>query len=383
MGFLLCLPKISLSGSGCIKELAAQLQSQPCRKPLIVTEAALVKLGLLDSLLASLRAAGFAPQVFDQVIPNPTDTVVDQAVAAYNASGCDMLIGFGGGSSIDTAKAIRAVVANPGKRVHEFEGIGKIGKIGPMLVAVSTTSGTAAEVTSNAVIIDTSRHVKMVLIDSALIPEIAVNDPELMLGLPASVTAATGMDALTHAVEAYVSIAAHPLTDPTALESIRMIAEWLPKAVADGKNLQAREMMAHAQYLAGMAFNSAGLGYVHSLAHQPGATHNLPHGVCNAIILPVVCEFSRSTQVKRFAKIAEAMGNDIRGLSDEAASQLAITSIRALSKTVGIPSGLGELGVVEADIAGWVTPAQNDPCTGCAPRRASDEEIAQLYRAAL
>jgi len=132
-----------------------------------------------------------------------------------------------------------------------------------------------------------------------------------------------------------------------------------------------------------MAFNSAGLGYVHSLAHQPGATHNLPHGVCNAILLPVVCEFSRTTQIKRFAKIAEVMGNDIRIMTDDAASRLAIASIRALSRTVGIPSGLGQLGVKESDIAGWVTPAQNDPCTGCAPRRASDEEIAQLYRAAL
>lgn len=383
MGFMLCLPKISLFGSGCIKEVATNLLNQPCRKPLIVTEAALVRLGLLDDLVSSLRAAGFMPQIFDQVIPNPTDSVVDLAVAAYQSSGCDMLIGFGGGSSIDTAKAIRAVVANPSKRVHDFEGIGKIGNIGPMLVAVSTTSGTAAEVTSNAVIIDTSRQVKMVLIDSALIPEMTVNDPALMLGLPAAVTAATGMDALTHAVEAYVSIGAHPLTDPTALEAIRLINIWLPQAVADGKNMAARDMMANAQFLAGMAFNSAGLGYVHSLAHQPGATHNLPHGVCNAILLPVICEFSRPTQVKRFARIAEVMGNDIRGLSDEEASQLAIASIRALSKTVGIPAGLGELGVVEADIAGWIAPAQNDPCTGCAPRRASDAEVAQLYRSAL
>ena len=383
MGFMLCLPKISLSGSGCIKDVATNLLNQPCRKPLIVTESALVRLGLLNELLASLRAAGFTPQVFDQVVPNPTDTVVDQAVAAYQATGSDMLIGFGGGSSIDTAKAVRAMIANPGKRVHDFEGIGKIGKIGPMLVAVSTTSGTAAEVTSNAVIIDTSRQVKMVLIDTAIIPEIAVNDPELMLGLPPSVTAATGMDALTHAVEAYVSIAAHPLTDPTALAAISLISEWLPKAVADGTNLVAREMMAQAQFLAGMAFNSAGLGYVHSLAHQPGATHNLPHGVCNAIILPVVCEFSRPVQVKRFAKIAEAMGCDIRGMSDENASKLAIDCIRNLSAAVGIPRGLGEFGITEADIAGWITPAQNDPCTGCAPRRASDEELAQLYRAAL
>ena len=383
MGFMYCQPKQNMFGAGCIKELPAALSNQPARTPLIVTEAALVRLGLLDSLLAALGESGFTPVVFDQVIPNPTDKTVDLAVAAYRDHQCDMLIGFGGGSSIDTAKAVRAMIANPGQPVSAFEGIGKIRHIGPYLAAVSTTSGTAAEVTSNAVIIDTSRCVKMVLIDSAIIPEIAVNDPELVMGLPADVTAATGMDALTHAVEAYVSAAAHPLTDPMALESIRLISRWLPTAVADGKNTQAREAMAHAQYLAGMAFNSAGLGYVHSLAHQPGATHNLPHGVCNAILLPIVCEFSRPVRTDRFAKIAEAMGNSIAGRYDEDASRLAIQSIRSLSRTVGIPEGLGVFGITEADIPQWIEPAQNDPCTGCAPRKASDDELADLYRQAI
>jgi len=383
MSFTLALPKISLSGPGCVADIAALLAGFPGRKPLIVTEAALVKLGLLDGLLASLRQAGFEPEVFDQVQPNPTDAVVELALAAYRQSGTDFLIGFGGGSSIDSAKALRAVLANPGKSVHAFEGIGKVGRTGPTLVAISTTSGTAAEVTSNAVIIDTRRHVKMVLIDSSLIPEIAVNDPELMLGLPPAVTAATGMDALTHAVEAYVSLGAHPLTDPNALAAISVITEWLPRAVAKGQDLKAREMMAHGQFLAGMAFNSAGLGYVHSLAHQPGATHNLPHGVCNAILLPVVCDFSRAQQASRFADIARAMGGDTRSLSVEEASKLAIRLIRELSARVGIPRGLGELGIRESDIAGWVQPAQDDPCSGCAPVKASNQQLAAMYRAAL
>ncbi len=382
MTFALCLPKVSLSGAGAIKSLADQLAPFG-RRPLIVTEDALVQLGLLDDLIASLLKKGLEPIIFDGVVPNPTDKVVDSANSRYLSAGCDMLIGFGGGSSIDTAKAVRAMLANPGKPVQAFEGIGKVVHVGPPLVAISTTSGTAAEVTSNAVITDTQRKVKMVLIDSALIPDIAVNDPELMRGLPPAVTAATGMDALTHAVEAYISIAAHPLTDPTALAAIQLIGQYLPKAVANGKDLEAREMMAHAQFLAGMAFNSAGLGYVHALAHQPGATHNLPHGVCNAILLPVVCEFSLKAREERFATIAQAMGADIAGLSTEAAARLAIQRIRALSETVGIPRGLSELGITESDIPGWIKPAQNDPCTGCAPQAASDEEVAALYRAAL
>jgi alcohol dehydrogenase len=383
MAFTLALPKISLFGAGCVRDIAPILADNALHRPLIVTEAGLARLGLPDTLLASLREAGLEPQLFEGVIPNPTDTVVEQAVACYRQVQCDSLIGFGGGSSIDTAKAVRALLANPDKRVHDFEGIGKIRHPGPMLVAVSTTSGTAAEVTSNAVIIDISRQVKMVLIDAALIPEVAVNDPELMRGLPPAVTAATGMDALTHAIEAYVSIGAHPMTDPTALEAIRVIARFLPRAVDNGQDMEARERMAHAQFLAGMAFNSAGLGYVHSLAHQPGATHNLPHGVCNAILLPVVCEFSRPACVDRFADIALALGVDTAGLSADAASRKAIDAIRALSRRVGIPDGLGTLGVKESDIAGWIRPAQADPCSGCAPVKASDAQLAQLYRAAL
>jgi len=383
MAFTLGIPKISLFGAGCVREVVSQLGAIQGRRPLIVTEAALIKLGLLDNLLESLRQGGYEPTLYDGVLANPTDTLVEQALEYYRQSGSDFLIGFGGGSSIDTAKALRALLANPGKTIHAFEGIGKVGRLGPGLVAISTTSGTAAEVTSNAVIIDTSRQVKMVLIDAALIPEIAVNDPELMVGLPAAVTAATGMDALTHAVEAYVSVAAHPMTDPTALAAIRTIAEYLPRAVDNGRDIEAREGMAHAQFLAGMAFNSAGLGYVHSLAHQPGATHNLPHGVCNAILLPVVCEFSRSARAERFADIAAALGAETCGDSAEVASHKAIAAIRALSKRVGIPAGLGELGVKESDIAGWIAPAQADPCTGCAPVKASDAQLVELYRAAL
>ncbi len=225
--------------------------------------------------------------------------------------------------------------------------------------------------------------VMSVIIDPNLIPDIAVDDASVMLDIPPAVTAATGMDALTHAIEAFVSVGAHPLTDANALEAIRLINLWLPKAVDDGHDLQAREQMAFGQYLAGMAFNSAGLGLVHALAHQPGATHNLPHGVCNAILLPIIENFNRPNAVARFARVAQAMGVDTRGMSDEAASMEAINAIRTLSKRVGIPQGFSQLGVSKADIEGWLDKALADPCAPCNPRPASRDEVRELYLEAL
>jgi alcohol dehydrogenase class IV len=261
--------------------------------------------------------------------------------------------------------------------------VGKVVNAGVPLVAINTTAGTAAEMTSNAVIIDSQRQVKEVIIDPNIIPDIAVDDASVMLDIPAGVTAATGMDALTHAIEAYVSVGAHPLTDANALEAIRLISQWLPKAVDDGQNLEAREMMAYGQYLAGMAFNSAGLGLVHALAHQPGATHNLPHGVCNAILLPVIENFNRPQAMPRFAKVAAAMGVNTQGMNDDLASQKAIEAIRALSARVGIPAGFSQLGVTSSDIEGWLDKALADPCAPCNPRSASREEVRELYLEAL
>lgn len=224
---------------------------------------------------------------------------------------------------------------------------------------------------------------KEVIIDPNIIPDIAVDDASVMLDIPPAITAATGMDALTHAIEAFVSVGAHPLTDANAPEAIRLINLWLPKAVDDGHNLEAREQMAFGQYLAGMAFNSAGLGLVHALAHQPGATHNLPHGVCNAILLPIIENFNRPNAISRFARVAQAMGVDTRGMSDEAASMEAINAIRALSKRVGIPQGFSQLGVSKADIEGWLDKALADPCAPCNPRAASRDEVRELYLEAL
>lgn len=382
MSFMLALPKISLHGAGAIGDMVKMVATKNWGKALIVTDGKLVKMGLLDSLFTALDAHQLSYELFDDVFPNPTEELVQKGFAAYQAADCDYLIAFGGGSPIDTAKAVKILTANPGPSTA-YSGVGKVTHPGVPLVAINTTAGTAAEMTSNAVIIDSKRQVKEVIIDSNIIPDIAVDDASVMLDIPPSVTAATGMDALTHAIEAYVSVGAHPLTDANALESIRLISQWLPKAVAQGHNLEAREMMAYGQYLAGMAFNSAGLGLVHALAHQPGATHNLPHGVCNAILLPIIENFNRPQAVARFAKIAAAMGVNIQGMSEEQASQKAIEAIRALSTRVGIPSGFSQLGVKTSDIEGWLDKALADPCAPCNPRTATREEVRELYLEAL
>ncbi|MFC0226544.1 lactaldehyde reductase [Serratia aquatilis] len=382
MSFMLALPKISLHGSGAIEDMVKLLVQKQWGKALIVTDGQLVELGLLEGLLNAMQQHAMPYAMFGEVFPNPTEALVQQGWQAFQQHQCDYLIAFGGGSPIDTAKAIKILSGNPGPSTA-YSGVGKVKQAGVPLVAINTTAGTAAEMTSNAVIIDSQRQVKEVIIDTNIIPDIAVDDPQVMLNIPASVTAATGMDALTHAVEAYVSVGAHPLTDHSALEAIRLISTWLPAAVADGKSLQAREMMAYGQYLAGMAFNSAGLGLVHALAHQPGATHNLPHGVCNAILLPVIEAFNRPNAVARFARIALALGVDTTGMSEEQASHQAITAIRALSLRVGIPAGFSTLGIKEADIEGWLDKALADPCAPCNPRTADREQVRALYLEAL
>jgi len=382
MSFTLALPKISISGEGAIHDAIARIASQGIKSVLLLSDQILASLDIFKQVEAELKNAGISYSVFTEIEPNPSVETVDKAFAEYAANKPGALIALGGGSVIDTAKAVRILSVNPAP-IQAYEGVHHEAKEGVTLVAIATTSGTAAEVTSNAVITDHARKVKMVIISHATIPDIAVNDPSALKSMPARTTAATGMDALTHAIEAYVTPGAHTVTDHSALESIRVITEWLPKAYDNGNDLQAREMMAHGQFLAGMAFNSAGLGAVHALAHQPGATHNLPHGVCNAILLPVVEEFNRSGAVSRFARIAVAMGVEPCGQNDEALSVKAIEAIRTLSKRVGIPASLGELGIKESDVDGWIDAALNDPCMPGNPRKLSADDVRALYRAAI
>lgn len=274
-------------------------------------------------------------------------------------------------------------MAANGGDIRDYEGVDRSAKPQLPMIAINTTAGTASEMTRFCIITDEVRHIKMAIVDKHVTPLLSVNDSSLMVGMPKSLTAATGMDALTHAIEAYVSIAATPITDACALKAVTMIAENLPVAVADGSNAQAREAMAYAQFLAGMAFNNASLGYVHAMAHQLGGFYDLPHGVCNAVLLPHVQVFNSKVAAARLRDCAEAMGVDVAGLSAEQGAEACIAAIRELAQKVNIPAGLRELNVKEEDIAVLATNALKDACGFTNPIQATHEEIMAIYRAAM
>ena len=314
------------------------------RKSMIVTDAFLAKQKMAFDIQEILKAEGIDSITFGGAEPNPKDVNVEAGLKVFQENGCDSIISLGGGSSHDCAKGIGLVASNGGN-IREYEGIDKSTKPMCPMIAINTTAGTASEITRFCIITDTSRHVKMAIVDWRVTPQIAINDPKLMVGMPPSLTAATGMDALTHAIEAYVSTDANPLTDAAALMAITMITQYLPKAVANGVYMKARDKMAYGQYLAGIAFNNASLGYVHAMAHQLGGFYNLPHGVCNAILLPHVEEFNLIGNANRFRDIAKAMGENIDGLSTMEAARKAIAAIRQISEQVGIPKNLGAWGL--------------------------------------
>jgi alcohol dehydrogenase len=376
------IPTVSLMGVGCAKETGAQAKALGATNILIVTDAGLAKLGVADQIKKQLEEAGLKAVVFDGAEPNPTDKNVHAGVEAYKSNKCDGIVSLGGGSAHDCAKGVGMVIGNGGN-IRDYEGVNKTTKPMPPFLAINTTAGTASEMTRFCIITNTDTHVKMALVDWRCTPNIAINDPLLMVGMPASLTAATGMDALTHAVEAYVSTIATPITDACALQAIKLISQYLRPAVANGENIDARDKMAYAEYLAGMAFNNASLGYVHAMAHQLGGFYNLPHGVCNAILLPQVCEFNLIACPQRFADIAVALGENVEGLSTVEAANKAIAAIRTLSKSVGIPAGLTELGVKEADLKVMAGNAQKDACMLTNPRKANLDQVVGIYKASL
>ncbi|EAT15554.1 iron-containing alcohol dehydrogenase [Desulfuromonas acetoxidans] len=376
------IPTVSLMGVGCAKEAGDQAKALGATKLLIVTDAGLAAMGVADTIKGYVEAAGLEAVIFDGAEPNPTDKNVADGVKVYEDNKCDGIITLGGGSSHDCGKGVGLVVGNGGQ-IRDFEGVNQSTKSMPPFLAINTTAGTASEMTRFCIITNTDTHVKMAIVDWRCTPNIAINDPVLMVGKPAPLTAATGMDALTHAVEAYVSTIATPITDACAIKAIELVAEYLRQAVANGENMEARDKMAYAEYLAGMAFNNASLGYVHAMAHQLGGFYNLPHGVCNAVLLPVVCEFNSIANVKRFADIAVAMGENIDGLSDVEAAEVAIAAIRRLSADVGIPAGLTELGVKEEDLKIMAENAQKDACMLTNPLKAKLEQVIDIYKAAM
>ena len=382
------IPSVTMIGIGASKEVPNKIKALGGKKPLVVADKGITAAGITGQITEMLKAADMDCVVYDETVPNPTDNNVHEGVEAYKSNSCDSLITLGGGSAHDCGKGIGLVVANGGT-IHDYEGVDQSSKPMPPYVAVNTTAGTASEMTRFCIITDTSRKVKMAIVDWRVTPGVAIDDPMLMVGMPPALTAATGMDALTHSVEAYVSTIANPMTDSAAEKSIELIAKYLRPAVANGQDLEAREAMCFAQYLAGMAFNNASLGHVHAMAHQLGGFYDLPHGECNAILLPHVSKFNLIAKVDRFVKIAELMGENVEGLSPREAAELALSAIKKLSSDIGIPAGLIELGkrygkeVKEEDIDVMTANAQKDACGATNPRIPTDMDVAAIYKGAL
>ncbi len=376
------MPTVNLMGPGCVAEVGKQAKIIGGTKALVVTDKPLVNIGIAKKVIDILNKDGIQTVLYDEVLPNPTVKNVHDGVDLYKKEKCDIIIAVGGGSPIDCAKGIGLVATNGGN-IKDYEGLDKSAKPMPPFIAVNTTAGTASEMTRFTIITDTDRHVKMAIVDWHVTPTVAINDPELMVSMPPSLTAATGMDALTHAIEAYVSTIATPVTDAAALQAIQLISKYLRPAVANGNNMEARDKMAYAEFLAGMAFNNASLGHVHAMAHQLGGFYDLPHGVCNAILLPHVERFNMIACPERFVDIAIAMGENVEGLSVIEAAELALESIKRLSLDVGIPSGLRELGVKEEDLPVLAENALKDACGLTNPRIATKEDIIQIYKNAM
>lgn len=382
MSYKFFMPAISLMGADCLKDAGDQVGELGFKKALIVTDKVLGQIGIVKKVTDVLDNKNIEYAIYDETKPNPTVKNVNDGLALLKEKECDFVISLGGGSAHDCAKGI-ALLATNGGEIKDYEGVDKSKKPQLPMVGINTTAGTGSEMTLFAIITDEERHIKMALVDKHLTPIIAVNDPMLMLAMPKSLTAATGMDALTHAIEAYVSTAATPITDACAEKAIELISNYLVNAVENGQDVEARDMMAYAEYLAGMAFNNASLGYVHAMAHQLGGFYNLPHGVCNAILLPHVQEYNKATSASRLAKIAKIMGGNIEELTDEQGADLCIDMIKSLSQTIGVPEGLGVLGVKESDFETLATNALNDACSLTNPRKGNLEEVIAIFKKAM
>lgn len=375
------LNETSYFGAGCRSVIAVEAARRGFKKAFFVTDKDLIKFGVAAEIIKVFDDNHIPYELYSDVKANPTIANVQNGVAAYKASGADFIVALGGGSSIDTAKGIGIVVNNPDfADVKSLEGVADTKHKAVPTFALPTTAGTAAEVTINYVIIDEDARKKMVCVDPNDIPAVAIVDPELMYSMPKGLTAATGMDALTHAIESYITPGAWAMSDMFELKAIEMIAQNLKAAVDNGKDTVAREAMSQAQYIAGMGFSNVGLGIVHSMAHPLGALYDTPHGVANAIILPTVMEYNAPATGEKYREIARAMGvQGVDSMTQEEYRKAAIDAVRKLSEDVGIPADLKAI-VKEEDIPFLAQSAYDDACRPGNPRETSVEEIAELYK---
>ncbi len=375
------LNEVSYFGPGARKELAGVVSRLGFKKALVVTDKGLMKFGVAQMVIDELEANSIPYEIFDDVKPNPTVTNVKDGIAACKNAGADFIVAIGGGSAMDTAKGIGIVCNNPEfGDIVSLEGVADTKKKSLPIIALPTTAGTAAETTINYVIIDEQNHKKMVCVDPNDIPAVAIVDAELMYSLPKSLTAATGMDAMTHAIEGYITKAAWEMSDMFEIKAIEMIYKYLPMAVSEPQNPEGRNGMAVAQYIAGMAFSNVGLGVDHGMAHPLSALHDIPHGVACAMLLPTVMKFNAPAAKQKYAEIAKACGVYKDGMTVDEAVDAACKAIEDLSKLVGIPQHLTELGITEADIPALAEQAINDVCTPGNPREVTKEDIIALYK---
>ena len=373
------LNETSYFGAGSREVLAGEVAKRGYSKAFIVADRDLVNLGTVKLVTDVL--GDFPYEVFDGFKANPTVNNVKTGVEAYRSSEADFIIAVGGGSAIDTAKAIAIIISNPEfGDVVSLEGVADTKKKCVDIIALPTTAGTAAEVTINYVITDEESGRKMVCVDPNDIPVLAIIDAELMATMPKGLTAATGMDALTHAIEGYITKGAWHLSNILEINAIKIIADNLRTATFDGGNMEAREQMALGQYVAGMAFSNVGLGCVHSMAHPLGARFDIAHGVANALLLPTVMEFNMPSSIVKYGRIAKAMGVNTEGMTDEEAAQAAVDAVKQLSLELGIPQTLREIGIPEEALEQLANDAFNDVCTGGNPQPITEADILELYK---
>ena len=379
MANCITLNQTSYHGAGAIQSIPDEVKAHGLNKAFVCSDPDLIKFGVTKKVTDVLDAAKLEYEIYSNIKPNPTIENVQTGVAAFKASGADYFIAIGGGSSMDTAKAIGVIINNPDfEDVRSLEGVAPTTKPTVPIIAVPTTAGTAAEVTINYVITDVEKNRKMVCVDPKDIPVVAFVDPEMMSSMPKGLTAATGMDALTHAIEGYITAGAWELSDMFHLKAIEIISRSLRNAVANTP--EGRADMALGQYVAGMGFSNVGLGIVHSMAHPLGALYDTPHGVANAIILPTVMEYNAPATGEKYREIARAMGvQGVDSMTQEEYRKAAIDAVRKLSEDVGIPADLKAI-VKEEDIPFLAQSAYDDACRPGNPRETSVEEIAELYK---
>ena len=378
------VPNVNFFGKGTVEVVGERCAILGGKRALIVTDSFLKNLanGPVSKVVESLREANMEVAYFDGVEPNPKDFNIYDGLKVYKENSCDLIVTVGGGSAHDCGKGIGIAATHDGDLYSDYAGIEKLENPLPPIVCVNTTAGTGSEVTRHCVITHSEKKIKYVIVSWRNTPLVSINDPELMLDKPAGLTAATGMDALTHAVESYISLGANPITDSMAIQAIKLVSNNLRQAVAFGRNVEARENMAYASILAGMAFNNAGLGYVHAMAHQLGGLYDIPHGVANAVLLPHVLEYNIISNVDKFADLAEFMGENIAGLSKRDAADKAIHAIKKLSEDVKIPSNLKALGVKREDFDLMATLALEDGNAISNPIQGKKEDIIRIFEAA-